>query len=145
MDSQLLRIKQSLGDSLSPLESSLCLNVFTVISHVFGDPIRIFGYPPTMRWPHISPLDSHLWELLSPHSHPSWCQRPTLPRAGPWRLAASAPMEVACAPFRGRAMEAGEAPTRGRGRRWGRRCPAPEVSLPLRRWKRKKGGGRAGR
>jgi hypothetical protein len=45
MDSQLWKLKQSVGDSLPPLKSSLYLNDFTVLSHVFGDLIRIFGYP----------------------------------------------------------------------------------------------------
>jgi hypothetical protein len=40
-----LKLEQSLGDSLSPIASSLNLNVFTVSSLVFGDPFRIFGYP----------------------------------------------------------------------------------------------------
>jgi hypothetical protein len=87
-----------------------------------------------------------------PHSHPARCQRPALRAstevscaihggqggivpadgadgaggAGPWRLAASAPMEAACASFRGRAMEAGEAPTRSRGH-GGRRNPVPPL------------------
>jgi hypothetical protein len=48
MDSQLWKLEQSMGDSLSPLASSLYLNDFTVLSHVFRDLIRIFGYPPTL-------------------------------------------------------------------------------------------------
>jgi hypothetical protein len=36
------------GDSLSPFASLLYLNVLTVLSLVFGDLFRIFGYPPTL-------------------------------------------------------------------------------------------------
>jgi hypothetical protein len=36
------------GDSLSPLASLLYLNVLTVLSLVFGDLFRVFGYPPTL-------------------------------------------------------------------------------------------------
>jgi hypothetical protein len=84
-----------------------------------------------MRRPHISPLDSHLWELLfstlilrgangrpsrasmevscAIHGRERWEIVPAdgadgAGGAGPRRLAASAPMEAACAPFRGRAI-----------------------------------------
>jgi hypothetical protein len=40
-----LGLRSLWGDSLSPLASLLYLNVPTVLSVVFGDPIRIFGYP----------------------------------------------------------------------------------------------------
>jgi hypothetical protein len=50
-DSQLLRLEESLGDSLSPRALSMSLNVFAFLSLVFGELIRIFGYPPTLASP----------------------------------------------------------------------------------------------
>jgi hypothetical protein len=47
MDSQLWKLER-LWEILSPLTSSLYFNDFTVLSRVFGDLIRIFGYEALM-------------------------------------------------------------------------------------------------
>jgi hypothetical protein len=55
-----LRLEQSLGDSLSPLASLMYLNVSTVLSLVFGDSIRIFGYPQQLALKGKQPLEEVL-------------------------------------------------------------------------------------
>jgi hypothetical protein len=58
------------GDSLSPLASSLYLNVHTVLSLVFGDLIGIFGYPPTLDIVFLELHSTTQMLTTRTHTHP---------------------------------------------------------------------------